>query len=154
MSIINDALKKANQDRGLRGSPMLKTVSDKKKSVNWGPIFVLLVAGVIISPLAAPFFSNPFRQAVYNTGLTATENRKAQFGVEEMAMARPIPMAALSPSFNLSGIVFSLKGDDSYCIINNQVLKKGDKIAGAKLIKVTPEEAVLEYNGRQITLSN
>lgn len=166
MSIINDALRKANQERNvyslgqkLEGNPMsLKAANEKKRSMNWGPLFVVLVAGVIVGPIAAPYFSNPFRQAAYETvssGL-GSENRKGQFGIEEMGALRAMPPAAVmgSPAFNLSGIVFSHKGTDSFCIINDQVLKPGDTIRGATLVSVTAEKAVLNYKGEEIVLTN
>jgi hypothetical protein len=163
MSIIHDALKKANQDKTVYPTSQksgnatnLRAANERKKSMNWGPLVVVLVAGVIIGPIAAPLFSNPFRQATYDTGaaFSDSQNRKAQFGMEEMAL-RPLPnpMVAASPVFNLSGLVFSQKGD-SYCLINGQILKPGDSIRGAKLMEITQDKAILEYRGEKIVLSN
>lgn len=166
MSIIHDALKKANQEKiayptaqkpDSANTTNLRAANNKKKSVNWGPLFVVLVAGIIIGPIAAPVFSNPFRQATYSSDASFdnSTNRKAQFGMEEAAVrALPNPMIAASPVFNLSGIVFSHKGSDSYCIINGQILKAGDSIRGAKLLEVAQDKAILEYRGDKIVLSN
>ena len=79
MSIINEALKKAGQDKqpaSAASAPVSKQTSffipepnkklipelaQKKQKVNWGPVFVLLVLVLITGPLVAPIFSSPYR---------------------------------------------------------------------------------------------
>lgn len=176
MSIINEALKKAGQEKG-SGSFLqnqdtakknLEFEMEKKKSrVNWGPIFVLLVLFLITGPIIIPIFSSPFRKSnfINETGsaprtmavanLPAQDlslNRKAQFGIEEAAVFQPAakPVTQM-PYLKLSGLVYSAK--DSYCIVNDRIVKIGENVEGAKLVNITPQEAVLEYQGEKIILS-
>ncbi len=170
MSIINEALKKAGQEKGqhdvsedqqkhmrnleLEGTP-------KKKEINWGPVFVLLVLLLITGPVIAPIFSSPFRQVAFSnnstissTQETPSSNRKSQFVIEETPVfhAPPAPVMSLqTPSLALSGLVYSKEG--SYCIINDTVVKVGDAVQGAKLTKISANEVTFDYQGKTITLA-
>ena len=116
MSIINEALKKAQKDKesslhlaGGLGAPIQ---FQKKHGFNWGPIFVLLVLFLITGPIVAPFFAAPFkREATAGNyalptvsvgqgsspnsairvpkdlvGTLAGPARKGQFGIEESTL--------------------------------------------------------------------
>ena len=79
-------------------------------------------------------------------------NRKAQFGIEEAGLFRGMaPGAMQTPNFNLTGIVYSAA--DSFCIINDRVIKVGEIVQGAKLINVGPNEVTLDYKGDKLQLS-
>lgn len=170
MSIINDALKKAGDSKSSQGPAYTEQrfrqhleleAHKKSKQINWGPLFVLMVLFLITGPLIAPVFSTTFKRSgftdassPYSKGAyqvptetaalsTASETRKAQFGLEEMTLA--------SPRLNLSGIVFSNEG--SYSIINEKVLRVGEEINGAKLTLVEPNRVKLLYQGEEITLT-
>ena len=174
MSIINDALKKAGQEKGLgsflenQGTAKKNLgfeIERKKSRVNWGPIFVLLVLFLITGPIVIPIFSSPFRKSnfIAETRLAPqamanlpaqdiSANRKSQFGVEEAAVFQPVAKPTpQTPYLKLSGLVYS--ANDSYGIINDQIVKIGDDISGAKLVKITSQEAVLEYQGEKVVLS-
>ena len=166
MSIINDALKKA-------GRPIIFRPAEirKKGGVNWGPFFVLGVLLLIVSPIIAPAFHNPYRNEVvpmpggHPAGLPAraeepvapTDSMNAQFAVEELPIA-PTPSAPIEPptppepTFLLNGLVYSKGG--SYCLINGKVVKIGQSVEGATLTSVTADTAVLDYQGRKIILSS
>ena len=83
MSIINEALRKAGQEKlpenivnrsvsppvltpagALAGKKILPELPKKKQKVNWGPLFVVLVLLLITGPLIAPIFSSPYRNTV------------------------------------------------------------------------------------------
>ena len=176
MSIINEALRKANREKheSSSGKPLgggiLQSESLKrKKQINWGPVFLFLVFGVITGPIVAPVFTSSFRhvnsisasavrpvghvvrtsEPVVAEAEPSKENRKGQFGVEEFSAVRPLPLAI--PNLNLTGIVYS--EPNSYCIINNKIVKKGEFIQGAQLVSVTGDEAVLDYQGQRISLA-
>ena len=170
----NEPLQPETKKSGLDSRPISKLTIEaakKKQKVNWGPVFVLMVLILITGPLVAPIFSSPYRSTnaaflvpSYQETLAARENngenRRAQFAIEESpilpaspAMKSPAssntqPM--IRPNFLMNGIVYA--NPDSYCIINGQVVKIGDKIDGAVLKSVTPEKAVLEYQGNTIEL--
>ena len=149
----------------------------KKSRLNWGPIFILLVLLLITGPIVAPIFSTPFKSANYlgNTSNPASAtvqnnpssstnlanvstldlkvNRKTQFAVEESPIFGGTPAPTIisrTPDLNLSGIVYSPK--ESYCIINNKVIKVGDAIQGAKLLSVSQNSVKLDYQGKEIAL--
>jgi len=61
---------------------------------------------------------------------------------------KPVPAAT---PYTLSGIFFS--GSQSYCIINDKILEKGDLIEGAKLIRIDPEEVELQLESKTIKLN-
>ena len=151
MSIINDALKKA----GIEGETVAKPVYlGKKSGTNWVPLAVLLVLFLV----AAPFLTPLVGQKSHDTSLiaNATGHRKAQFGMEEAALPARTPAAtggffSKSPQWILSGIVFS--PEDSYCLINGKVVKVGEQVNGAELVRITPDRAVLQLEGREIQLS-
>lgn len=187
MSIINEALKKAQKER--ESFTPVTSVSGtgieyhKKHGFNWGPIFVLLVLFLITGPIIAPFFAAPFKKEAFagassprtisvgqdslpdpsillpknQLGEIVGAARKGQFGIEEMPLVLPTsgpitaePGTALRRNFSLSGIVYAPK--DSYCIINDKIVKVGEQVGGATLVEITPEKVVLDYQGQKITL--
>ena len=148
----------------------------KRTAFNWGPVFVVLVLVLITGPIVAPIFSTPAKtysvssaltprvqaqnvpaqssdiaSAAVNSDVSAT--RKAQFGVEEAPVFGNAPIQVISrvPQLNLSGIVYS--PEESYCIINNKIIKVGDFVQGAKLLNISQKSAMLEYQGKEISLS-
>lgn len=185
MSIINDALKKAQKEKEsfipLAVEANVGLQVHKKHGFNWGPIFVLLVLFLITGPIIAPFFAAPFkREAAAGASLPKTISvgqkllqdpallqknqvgalpgavRKGQFGIEESSLL-PTPgpigatlIGAFQTNFNLSGIVYSPK--ESYCIINDKIVKVGEQVSGATLLEITPEKVMLDYKGQTISL--
>ncbi len=66
--------------------------------------------------------------------------------------APPIaPENLTPPSLTLSGIFFS--NDEGLALINNRVLKEGDKIDGAVIKRITPETVELSWQDQNIRLS-
>ena len=164
MSIINEALKKAGQPVELRSA-----ISRKKNRINWGPFFVMSVLILIVSPIIAPAFHNPYyneapvppASPVVSAPIPEASHEpkestmKEQFVVEEVPIVpMPVlakPVAPPEPDFLLNGIMFSKA--QSYALINGKVVRIGESVDGATLIKVTDEQAVLDYGGREIVLS-
>src|SRR3989338_4546049 len=126
MSIITEALKKAQKEKGdsaFRGQPPpIQLIGQnmeyerKKSKVNWGPVFILSVLLLITAPLIAPIFSTPFRNEtrLFSYEGVPGDSRKAQFTIEEAPRPMSAPpsrplfdtVAALRPSLHLDGIVF------------------------------------------------
>lgn len=74
MSIINEALKKAQKDRPTLSHPPSQApgpsvlarnleveLQQKKNGTNWGPVFILLVLILITGPIVAPLIAVPFK---------------------------------------------------------------------------------------------
>ena len=181
MSVINEALKKAGQsvmgEKGsgaqTPGSQFRPELLKAKGRINWGPFFVIAVLLLITTPILAPLFHGSFQNtAVYSNQpvpstaekIAGAVNRRSQFAVEETPIAAPAaPSVAavapaprsflpkLTPEFSLDGLVYSTGG--SYCLINGKVLEVGGTVNGARLVSVTPTEAVLDYQGKSLVLS-
>lgn len=154
----------------------------KKHGFNWGPVFVLTVLFLIAGPILLPLFITPFKRQAYlgsssektalvgqislpdaqtrspqnPTAAAANMTRKSQFNVEEAprgtapSLFRALNPAPAKTAFNLSGIVYSPQ--ESYCIINDQIVKVGEFIGGAKLLGITSNKVTLDYQGRAIFL--
>ncbi len=56
------------------------------------------------------------------------------------------------PAFTLNGVFFS--GNEGYALINDRIVKKGDKISGATIVRILLDEVSLEFGGSTIKLSN
>lgn len=54
--------------------------------------------------------------------------------------------------FTLNGVFFS--GGEGYALINNRIVKKGDKIERASVVQIFLDEVELELDGSIIKLSN
>lgn len=179
MSIINEALKKAEREKGIfaQGEPIRVSVEDARKNlemefrrrprVNWSPVFIILVLVLITAPIVGPIVFPPFRTAGVTNQLRAQDPRDAvmnrtrpiappapspmsrgQFGVEERFIGAPM----MPPStLHLSGIVFS--PTDSYAIVNDMVLKVGDRIQGATVKTISKNEVMLERGDQTIRLA-
>ncbi|HTL69825.1 MAG TPA: hypothetical protein VL404_00895 [Candidatus Eisenbacteria bacterium] len=175
MSIINDALRKAQKNDPRQGEPLgrnLEVHIDKRRSgMNWGPVFILLVLLLITAPILAPVFSVPFKKGgeqiaprqiaagpsvalqaepVQLASLPSQDTRQAQFGIEEAPLLVH-PGLYPRPNLILSGVVFSTP-KDSYCIINDRVVKVGESVQGARVTGVSPDEVKLDYQGETIVL--
>lgn len=179
MSIINDALHKAQRSHAAPGreeKPLGRNlevhIEKRRQGMNWGPVFILLVLLLITAPILAPLFSVPFKKespqaapyqvaagpsmaAEQETQLASlpasADTQQSQFGIEELPMTAMQPMMLPRPNLVLSGVVFS-SPQDSYCIINDKVVKVGESVQGARVTGVTPDEVKLEYRGETIVL--
>ncbi len=80
-----------------------------------------------------------------STGITALETKTSVETKIETQKESP-------PSFTLNGVFFS--GNEGYALINNRVVKKGDKIEGATVMQIFLDEVDLEFGGSLIKLSN
>lgn len=174
MSTIHDALKKVSSDsqketgdkKYLGLGESVRFNAPRSRKMNWGPVFVVLVLVLVTGPAIAPIFQTPVKPTSQASALTTaptdqkavdltqSSTRKDQFGVEEMPLGQLAPKAAMmpvQPEFTLSGIVLS--GNDSYCLINDKIVRPGAKIGDAVLTSVTSTKAVLSLNGETIVLN-
>ncbi len=178
MSIINDALKKANQPviadkqsaqakSAIAPSTLRPTVQNYKvkSKFNWGPLFVIAMVALIAGPVAGPilFRATPVQsesmEKTVVVGDVQNSNLQAQFSVEEaplpsrmesMFAAKPSGSTTGTPKLALSGVVYSEAG--SYCLINGKVLRVGETVGGATINKITQSEVSLSFGDQQIVL--
>ncbi len=181
MSIINEALKKAQKERGdttpSSPSPAARNlevqIEKRRNAFNWGPVVVVLVLILIGAPVLAPALSVPFRRSevpalpaearqiaagqtialergvqLASVPAEETGTRRGQFGIEE---APRMPALYPRPNLALTGVMVSGR-NDSYCILNDRVVKVGESVQGARLTRVTPDTVELEFQGERIVL--
>lgn len=133
MSIIYEALKKAE---GI-GNKKEAALSQKSKR----PVSIYLFAGLVvvagvfianiifslfINPKAADVVQQPVKQVVVDTP------QKPPQTVRDVPVVKPANNSF--PSLVLNGIFFS--EDQGYALINNKIVKEGDSVDGAVLIKI------------------
>lgn len=53
---------------------------------------------------------------------------------------------------NLSLKAITLGGDQSYALINDQILQEGDEISGKRIVSIESDKVTLEQGGRTFTL--
>ena len=155
MSIIYDALKKVEKS----GEPALKdnkvTPSPKNKIKNYLIYILFLVLGLFASKM---FFSYLNRQPYQ---VKPAKQTKTTPPVNNVPKPPPLQQPKLPPAVEnievpakptliLNGVFSS--GEESYALINNQIVKLGDKINGAVIKKITPEEVLLDSEGSEIRL--
>lgn len=151
------------------------------KSFNWGPLFILLVLVLIVGPLTAPFFAThlkkgpvpargpqdfaQFTEPVSEAVTDSSETRQAQFGMENMPLPASTPTGMIMPSetplpiiekaptpaLKLTGLVWDPKA--SYCLINNKIVKVGDSVDGARVMRIDANEVELEADGQKVILT-
>ena len=166
MSIIYDALKKVE----VFGANETKTKIDK--SVKSKPKIYLLYAlmvclGLFVANIFYGWLSPKFSLKttdIVTKGQPPTDKEQAlpaydQPSSKAVASGTSAPMQTKietqkepPPVFTLNGVFFS--GAEGYALINNRIVKQGDKIDGATIVQITLDEVDLESDGSIIKLSN
>ncbi len=148
MSIIYDALKKVEQTRQEEPQDKLRAGTEKPRPRLriYLTYAVALFLGVWMMDRTFVFFSKPAakqasQEAIYNYAPVSPAVTKAA--------------AAIAPAkvtFNLNGIFFS--EDEGFALINNQIVKVGDDVDGAKVLQISVNEVELDSQGSLIKLSS
>ncbi len=162
MSIISDALKKAQKEPQKYKSEVLK-LQDKR------PPFKKMMLAVLIIPLSAAIgIGLAFRYRNKANVLPETSLgrliEKDAVVVKEVPSIKKVPEVVpepvkpavkkpkviKTPRFSLNGII--LGEGVPLAIINHQILKEGDRINGAHLIHIYEDRVVLKFRYRVIEL--
>jgi len=149
MSIIYDALKKVEKIR--LAEPQVKvnagTNKPKLKFKIYLTYALALILGLWVTDGIFVFFTRPpvAKQApkenIYNYAPVSP-------AVSQAAAA----ISSVKPTFNLNGIFFS--EDEGFALINNQIVKVGDDVDGAKVSQISVNEVELDLQGSVIKLSS
>lgn len=146
MSIIYDALKKVdvstNDNINSKGKPDKKERKPKPRL-----LYILTICfGLFVVSVFLTFSTkeqNPPRSNI----------TKSQDTNLSSAISKPADIQKQSKiSFSLNGVFFS--ENEGYALINNQIVKEGDKIDGATVMRIGLDEVELEFEGSTIKLSN
>ncbi len=171
MSIINDALKKASQEkvagpeaaeekivepRKYAGKPAVEPKVAKKGAnkrliissgiiglVGFGLLMAYLARESTVRGKLAEIVSS--RSISEETAVLPPQEAKDAFIKESIV---PIPKA---PSLHLTGIV---RGHgEPYAFINGKIVEEGDAVGGAKVIEIRQKEVRLDFEGEALLLT-
>lgn len=172
MSIIYDALKKIKTKTSGPQDTQNKE-KKQKRSLFYPLIYVLMaVIGVYVANFIFDLFKatppKPMALAIGSQttasrpvalsaqanltaiNLTAQETAETEPPALEPQELRKLSVSA-EPEFRLNGILYDAEAG-SIAIINNQILREGDSIEGAKLVSILRDEIELEFEGKTINL--
>lgn len=156
MSIVNDALKKANKDFEFRDqdSPAsIKVVASPSSDKKW--IMIIAASLVIIASIFGSFILYK-NISGFNPGYVSNESAKpvsaiqsALNNMEQKNMTRAMRSQDVA---KLNGIVYGDKG--RWAIVNNRIVKEGDMLLGGEIVAITKDLVKIEKSdGSEITLS-
>lgn len=153
MSIIYDALKKVQTSH----QEPLKDKAEQSKPKPKPYLLYVLVIGLGV--LIASIFFGLFTPKSSSKEPLLAKNPSVAGKYPATNISPPLPKEApiletqkhpASP-WVLNGIFFS--DNQGYALINNRILKEGDVIEGAKVVRVTLEGVELESEGKVVELS-
>lgn len=165
MSIIYDALKKVENKVGQNKAQTIAASPKREKNFQV-KIFILFLSalsiGLVMAKMLFSFTAAAKTQRSTLASLNQPQAPKNQvINVVQEPSEKPIPVkpnVIKSPAIEsqpaaawvLNGVFFS--GQEGYALINNQILKEGDSIEGAKVMRITLEGVELEGAGLRTKL--
>jgi hypothetical protein len=139
MSIIYDALKKVektNSDASAAAAPE----ENKKTPQKVYLLYALVVAaGIGIAGLSFSIFSRLPKEKLQ----ALPEVAPPPEALNLTAQAETPPKEEPAPELVLNGVFFS--ADQGYALINNQVVKEGDTVAGATVLRIGRDNVELKF---------
>jgi len=156
MSIIHDALKKVEASTA-PASPEQQAQKPAPQSASKRKVYLLYavmicVGGVLanilfglLSPKPAPKTS-PAVVIKEDIPLTVAAQAVTSSAAEEEESWEDLPSPLI-----VSGVFFS--GDEGYALINNKIVKKGDRVGPATVGEISLQEVELENRGSVVKLS-
>lgn len=161
MSIIYDALKKIEDDVHKEVEiKKEKRHKPKRKIYIMYAVYALVISlGLFGANILFGFLArlDNYPAKHLNVHPPAEANiPQTQAGKNKTEITQPLvvspPQKAVLPPLILNGVFFS--GNESYALINNQIVKEGDVIAAATVVRITLEAVTLEANGSRFELPN
>ncbi|MBL7084754.1 MAG: hypothetical protein ISS43_01415 [Candidatus Omnitrophica bacterium] len=148
MSIINDALKKAEKEKQASQNKLgqfmnkvdgmkLQKVASKRWLV-WAGLGIICLLGVILA-------NNSFKGPV-QPGVVQKEASSRAFGMRKIDIELPRRASDL----NLSGILYDQ--EKPMAIINKRVVAKGAFVSGAEILEIQPNYIRVSFKGKELTL--
>lgn len=169
MSIIYDALKKIEVSTDINSTVKIDTTNKPRNKSKYKIylVYILVVCtGFLITGMFLGIFTKPlktFDTNLISKNLPRVENIEKLNSPQLLSQDKilsdvNIPVSnqpKIEPkySFILNGVFFSY--DEGYALINNQIVKKGDVIDGATVVRIDLDEVTLEAkDSSTIKLSN
>ena len=166
MSLIHEALEKLEQEkRGKAKKPVPEILAEtlsspsggissdlnqEKKSLEESPKTIYWIGGAVVFLFVLGMvylLAGSLKSVVPKTGFVAPSSS-------------PTPLNSLTPSvgspstqglFSLTGITQS--GSELTAIVNNELVRVGDWVSGARVKEIKDREVSLEFRGQEIILS-
>jgi len=177
MSLINDALKRANQTKPPSGAsgPILRTLEPAPVEPSGPPqwlIFVFPIALLLVCGIAGVLLYKGFRRPEDKLGAIIASARTPEPKPAAPAQ-RSTNVVAASPVFfsatNSTGTVVVASSEPSFpelklqgvfyrpsnpsAFINGKTVGRGDKIEGARVIAIEKNTVTVEWNGERRVLT-
>lgn len=160
MSIIYDALKKVEEKFSDVEEKKIETQKSKPKT------YLVYLSIIILGVLSVNLFYNfliptnkiILRESTVPSSLLSPEREKnipPELSKDVNSEKNDLPLTEEPPKTNslneeslplliLNGIFFSKNDNDSYALINNQILREGDSIEGLLVKKISSREVELQ----------
>lgn len=172
MSIIYDALKKVEASKNTHFGPETNNQAGSKKNKPGYKFylyyFIILCSGFLIASILFNLFTKSTKARSNLVKPVETpkvkperpvilEPEKQSYPQNTPAVIKPIPdsldtsVSLGTRNLVLNGIFFSQ--DEGYALINNRIVKEGDKIDNLTVVRITAEEVELDNKGLSLKLS-
>ena len=141
MSIINDALKKANKI-GINITADTKRCSTKKWLI-WTGAGIVCLLGLF---LVINSFKESGEYVSLQEMMPETKTSESVFDLRGIDIESPLKVS----DFRLSGILYD--NQKPMAIINNRIVEEGALVIGARLLEIQPNYVRLSLKGEELQL--
>ncbi len=157
MSIINEALKKAEQSLHNNSAKETLPTAALHPAKPYILYILILVAGLFLSNFIFTLLSQTKTTAAQKRVPATPIRPGAALKIAEPAVKTPAKEIVLEENkvpetvFILNGIFFS--DNDGYALVNNQIVRENDLVDGARIKTITANSVELDNAGKIITLA-
>jgi len=158
MSIIHDALKKAEKTIDSNSKEEVSPYSEEKKIKSNPKVYLLyflvICLGLFIGNIFFGLLTNTKKPSAKHLPPAPVQKAPEKNLPEPSPVIPPAPEAKTHPkgNFVLSGVFFSQ--EEGFALINNRIVKVGDEIRGAVVKEIKLNEVELEVEGNRVRLSS
>jgi len=152
MSIINDAIKKARKESGLKDAGEVVSLTGmvssapKASEVKW--IVVVVISLTIVASLFGSIFLYKHITRI-NEPAPSIAKRSAPIALPRKAKPK---YSEFQDAVDLNGIVY--ESTDRWAIINDKIVREGDTIPNGKLILIQKDYVkIKKNNGEELVLN-
>lgn len=155
MSIINEALKKAEQSIHNNSAKETLPPETKPSAKPYILYILILVAGLFLSNFIFTLLSRTKTPAALKIAESAVKTPTKEIAAKPSPVIPPAPLLeenkAPETAFILNGIFFS--DNDGYALVNNQIVRENDLVDTATVKTITANTVELDNAGKIITLA-
>ncbi len=161
MSIIYDALKKAEKaiHENLKVSVSLKPKDPNTPKHKFVALYILIIIlglgiGNVVFTFLGRYKITPAKENLPRISAQPKKQLETPKPIETAPTPTPPPPVVSNKpqeAFVLNGIFFSR--NEGYALINNHIVRMGDTVDGALVLKITADEVELNSGGATVTLT-